>query len=166
MTEEQKVFPWKDGLPTGPDVSLLQKEFQELKPGDRVEYELVEILLGMKWRTPRFKTVTDAWRRREFEKGIVIDCDPGKAFIVLTADQISAKTYGAMRHAGRTVRKQRGELATIRPENDERRKVLVHQMTLLSQIERETKKARMNILPGKPASQPAQIPPPKQSEAV
>jgi len=160
---EQKVYPWGDGMPTGPDVAMLQKQYRDLQPGDRIEYEDVEILLGVDRRSARWASVTNAWRRREFENGIVIDCDPGEAFIVLTADQISAKTYGAIKHVGHTVRKQRKQLATIRPENDDRRKALVHQMTLLSHLERESKKARMNIIPSLPAAQTPQIAPPKAS---
>ena len=103
---EQKVYPWGEGMPTGPDVAMLQKQYRDLQPGDRIEYEDVEILLGVDRRSARWASVTNAWRRREFENGIVIDCDPGEAFIVLTADQISAKTYGAIKHVGHTVRKQ------------------------------------------------------------
>ncbi len=129
-------------------------------------YEDVEVVLGIKRSTNRWPSVTNAWRRREFEKGIVIDCDPGEAFIVLTADQISAKTYGAMKHVSHTVRKQRKQLATVRPENDERRRVLVHQMTLLSQLERDSKKARMNLIPSAPTTQVAQIAPPAKAESA
>ena len=59
MTED-KVYSFRDGLPTSPDVTVLQKTFTDLKPGDRIEYERVSEALGVPYRSPRWATVTTA----------------------------------------------------------------------------------------------------------
>lgn len=168
MTDEQaksgQHMPWQDGLPTAPDVAVLQQHFNDLKAGDRIAYEDVETLLKLTRGSARWKSVTDAWRRREEEAGRVIKCEAGAAFYVATGEQISSSSYGALEHIGRTARKQRRHLATIRTEDEGMRATQQHQSMLMLALERESKKARMNILPSvAPATTAPSIAPPKQA---
>jgi hypothetical protein len=161
--KEQKVFTPFDGLPTGPDVSALQKQWPELAAGDRIPYEDVEALLGMAWNTPRFKTITNAWRARELERARVILCEPGVAFVVATADQISERTYGVLRHVGRQAKQQRHRLSTVRPVSEIQKQTVEHQARLMLAMEREAKKSRMNLLPKTEQKETVRIQPPKQA---
>jgi len=52
------------GLPTKPEVDKLEKQFRNLKPGDKILYEQIEHVLGVEKSTYRFKTVVNAWRKR------------------------------------------------------------------------------------------------------
>lgn len=160
---EQKHYSWKDGLPTGPEVAELQKRWPSLKAGDRIEYSEIEEAIGIVYPSSRWTTVTNAWRKREEEKGNVIDCVAGAAFFVATSDQISAKTYGTLRHIGRSAKKQRRQLSTITT-SDERTKVTIdHQARLMLAIEQDARKKRMNILPATETKQPPRIEPPKKN---
>jgi hypothetical protein len=144
---EQKHLPWRDGLPTGPDVALLQKTFPTLTPGDRIAYEAVAEIIGIPVGEQRFATVTQAWRAREEEKGIVILCERGKAFLVATADQITAGTYATLEHVGRCAKKQRRHLGTIRHADDATRITVEHQARLMLEVERDAKAKRKNSIP-------------------
>ena len=161
--KEQKVFSFDVGLPTGPDVAMLQKHWAELKIGDRVPYDEVEALLGVEWNTARFKTITTAWRNRELERGNVLVCEPGKAFVVATADQISSGTYEVLRHIGRASKKQRQRLSTVRPVSDMQKQTVEHHGRLMLTMEREAKKSRMNLLPKMEPKEQVRIEPPKQA---
>lgn len=163
---EQKHYAWTDGMPTGPDVTMLQKMWSDLKVGDRIPYEDVETLLGLKRDSTRWKTVTNAWREREEEKGRVIKCDPGVAFFVATTDQILGDTHPTLLSMGRLARKQRKRVATVQPSNEQEKLVRDHHGRLLSVIEREAKKHRMNLLPTFEQKAPVQIGPPKEKSAV
>ena len=144
---DDKTFSWRDGMPTKPDVDALLKRWPEPNIGDRYEYETVAEVIGYEPGSQRFKTVTDAWRRRVHEKGFVIECDPGAAFFVANADQITAGTYSALNSSARKLRRQRKNLTIARAENDEQRSTIMHQGRLLAETERHLKKAKMNALP-------------------
>jgi hypothetical protein len=153
-TQEQKVFHWQDGLPTGPDVALLQKKYPELKPGDRMSYAEVSELLGVAYPSARFVSVTQVWRKRELEKNVVILCEKGEGFFVATPEQVCGETYGVLQSIGRKARMQRTRLAVSRTENTSTSQMIVHQSRLMAEIEREAKAKRMNILPPAAASAP------------
>jgi hypothetical protein len=162
---QQKHFSWRDGMPTGPDVAILQKAYPSLSPGDRIDYETVSELLGVKVGSQRFITVTLAWRAREEDNnGIVILCKRKEAFIVATPDQITSGTYETLRHIGRSARKQRKHLATVHADDEMTRLTVDHQARLMMEVERDAKKKRMNALP---STQSAQIsrPLPTMAEA-
>lgn len=159
---EEKYYSFKDGMPTGPDVAALQKAFPDLKIGDTVSYEAVSGVIGCPWTSARFKTITTVWRRRLMESGLVLGCDPGESFRVLTASQISAKTYSTLEEIGRKAKKQRKREATIRPKDDAERAGTMHRMRLLSAIEQDSKKSRMNILPPTEIKPAPRISPPDQ----
>jgi len=159
---EQKVFQWDTGMPTKPDVDVLLKYWDQLKVGDIIPYDEVGVLIGCTWRTERFKTVTTTWRARLMEKGIVIECRPGKAFYVASPDDISAKTYDELLHIGRKAGRHRKKLATVVIENEVQRITLMHQGNLMRNLEREAKKARTNVLPSPTQGhQPPSVPLPQ-----
>lgn len=160
MTDSEHL-PWNEGLPTAPDVNELQKKWPELKVGDRVAYGEIEALLKIEWRSNRFRCVTDAWRRRELEAGRVIECDPAEAFYVASADQVSAKTYGVLKHIGRKAKRHRTFLSVQRTEDPILAQTITHHGQLMQATERDARKHRMNLLPHTAAPEPPKIPPPK-----
>lgn len=159
--DADKTFPWRDGLPTKPDVDALLKAWPEPNVGDRFEYDDVAEIIGSQPGSARFKTVTDAWRKRLFEKGIVIECEPSHAFYAANADQITAGTYGAINTAARKLRKQRKKLTVAKIETEEQRNTAMHQGRLLFETERHLKEAKKNALPSTKAADRPQITPPK-----
>lgn len=163
MSDENKetTYYWRDGMPTKPDVDALLKTWPEPEVGDRFDYETVAKIIGCDPGAVRFKTVTDAWRRRLYEKGLVIECEPGQAFYVANADQITAGTYGALNSAARKLRKQRKKLVVAKIETDEQRSTAMHQGRLLTETERHLKKAKMNALPSTKADEQPRISPPQ-----
>lgn len=160
----QQHMPWEDGLPTAPDVTAIQKQWPDLKVGDRVTYEDICALLKLDWRSSRFKSVTTAWRKRELEAGRVIESDPGVSFYVASAEQTSAKTYGVFKFIGRKARKHRRFLSVQHTEDAVLAATINHQGKLIMNIEREAKKSRMNLLPSTAATATPQITPPKQRQ--
>lgn len=160
---KQQHMPWQDGLPTAPDVTMMQKRWPELKVGDRVEYAEVAGLIGVDVDSNRFKSVTHAWRKREEEAGRVIECDPGEAFYVASCDQVSAKTHSVLQFAGRKFKRHRRHLSVQRPETETQRVTVEHQARLMHALEKDTKKARMNVLPSTAAPEQPRIAPPKAS---
>ncbi len=159
MTQD-RIYTWQDGLPTGPDVQILMSAYPDLQPGTRIEYAEVEAKLGLKWDSRRFATVTKVWRERQLKLGVVVDCIPGKAFLVLQPAEITAGTYGVLEQVGRSVRNQRRKLGTIKGVDHLRD----HQARLMAELERETRKTRMSILPG-PSPVAPQIGPPQDKQA-
>ena len=129
------------------DVTLLQKAYPALSPGDRIDYESVADLLGVPIGSQRFFTVTYAWRKCEEEKGVVILCERGKAFIVATADHITSRTRETLQHIGRSARKQRKHLGTLAPIDETARQTVTDHMRLMMAIERDAKKKRTEMLP-------------------
>jgi hypothetical protein len=166
MSDEQTLYPWNEGLPTKPDVDLLLKTWPSPKIGDRFEYDVIESLLGIAHTAPRFRTVTNQWRARLLEQNLVCECETGTAFYIATADQISARTYGTLRGIGRKARKQRQKLSVSKPEDDAQRAVIEHQGRLLNVVERDAKKARMNLLPTTTVSAAPRIAPPKSKDGA
>jgi hypothetical protein len=163
--DNQQHLPWQDGLPTSPDVTMIQKQWPELKVGDRIAYEEIADLVGIKIRSNRFKSVTDAWRKRELEAGKVIECEIGAAFYVASCEQVSAKTYVVLKTIGRKAKRHRRHLSVQRPENDLQRSTVEHQARLMQSVEKDARKARMNLLPSTAVQQPPRIEPPKNAMA-
>lgn len=155
-----KFYALKEGMPTGPDVAALQKAFPNIQVGDVIDYAAVSAVIAAPWNTVRFRVVTAVWRKRLLEAGVVLDCVSGEAFRALTADQISAKTYGTLESIGRKAHKQRIHLSTIRPEDDAQKHVIMHQMQLMLATERDAKRNRMNLIPGTEIREPVRIAPP------
>lgn len=164
MSDDQKLFPWKDGLPTAPDVELVCKTWPDLKVGDRIEYKAIADLLKIAVKSARFRTVTGAWRRRKQEDGFTLECETGAAFYVASASQTVAATVGVITGIRRKAKHHRLKLAISKPVSDEERGTVEHQARLMINIEQNAKVQRMNILPSTvPAEQP-KIAPPKLKE--
>lgn len=157
---EDAVYSWETGMPTKPDVDALMKYWPEPKVGDVMTYDDVSVLIGCDWKSARFKSVTQVWRNRMQEKGVILECRAGEAFYVASADQVSANTYGVLSSIGRKARVQRKKLSVVPVENEFQRDRARHQGQLLHAIEQDAKKKRMNILPNtKPAEAPRLGPP-------
>lgn len=164
MTEhkpkEDKFYSWETGMPTKPDVDTLLKYWSELKVGDIITYVEIAVLIGVDWRTHRFKSVTSVWRNRLEEKGIILECKAGEAFYVASADQVTANTYDVIAQAGRKYRRHRKKLAAVTTETERQREVVAHQGRLMKMMEEDARKKRMNILPNTVSeSMPRRLPP-------
>jgi hypothetical protein len=145
--KQQKHYSWQDGLPTGPDVALIRKRWPDLKVGQRIEYQEIAQLLGIKVGSSRWQTVTDAWRKRELDDGRVIKCIPGKAFVVATAEQIIDDTYSTLKHISRTARRQRIHLSTVKIADAQTKAVVQHQARLMQAVEQDAKAKRQMAIP-------------------
>lgn len=162
---ENKHYAWQDGLPTGPDVTLIRAKWPNLKAGDSIPYDEVAALIGVKVNSVRFRSVTNAWRTREQEDGRVIKCEKKIAFYVATAEQITSSTYDALRHIGRSAKKQRKHLGTIHAADQHTKGIVDHQARLMHAVEKDARVKRMNILPSTKPSSPPQIEPPRSMSA-
>jgi hypothetical protein len=163
---KQDYLGWRDGLPTGPDVEALCRKWPDLKVGDRIEYEEVGELLKIDIGGVRWNSVTNQWRKRLEEKGLDIQCDRGKSFYVRSDEEISVATHDVLGGIGRKARKHRRKLAiaVTQTQDDGKRNVYEHQGRLMHTIDRESKKAKMNLLPSTNTQQPPAISPPKVSK--
>lgn len=162
MTEKQKFIGFKDGLPTGPEVEELRKKYPAPAIGARIPYADVRAIIGVDVSSARWKSVTEAWRKRELEEGRVIKCEAGEAFYVATPDQITAATYSVLEHVGKTAKKHRRELSTVRAEDAQTRGVVEHQARLMLAVEKDSRAKRMNILPATAAPVQPKIAPPHE----
>lgn len=70
-----------NGRPVGPDVRKLMDTFGTVFRGVEIPYEDIEKLIGASHKEPRFRTVTNSWRRQVHETtGVFIECVPGVGF--------------------------------------------------------------------------------------
>jgi len=70
-----------NGRPVGPDVRKLMDTFGTVLRGVEIPYEDIEKLIGASHKEPRFRTVTNSWRRQVHETtGVFIECVPGVGF--------------------------------------------------------------------------------------
>lgn len=160
MSDEQKLYPWKTGLPTKPDVDLIMKRWPDLKPGDRISYEEIEDCIGLsKNKNPtRFTTITESWKKRmEKEKDTPIFCERNVGFFAAKAKDGLSKTPGILISVGKKVHGHRKILAMLAPETDQDRSEIEHQGRLLHEAERSLRKTKMNILPNTKTEQIPQI---------
>ena len=104
--EESKLF--FGGLPTDIEMAKLREAYPESKmsSGDFFPYSDIEKLIELEWKSTRFRSVTNRWRRVvEGETNIFIHPDPGKGFKVLTEPEklaLSGKKFGS---AGKIARR-------------------------------------------------------------
>jgi hypothetical protein len=100
--------PFFGGLPTGMDVKRLRERWPDAKmqPGDRMLYSDVEEIIGAKYRSTRFKSVTDQWRKVvERESNIIIGTEAATAFVVLNESEKLDMSGQKLRMAGRAARR-------------------------------------------------------------
>ncbi|MCP4342930.1 MAG: hypothetical protein GY799_29615 [Desulfobulbaceae bacterium] len=145
----QKYYALNEGMPTKPDVDLLLKTWPDPQIGDKFEYLSVEDLIGVNRQSNsnRFRSITNSWRKRLLEKGVVVECVANEYFYVASADQVSSATYGTLQSIGKKARKHRRKLSVIKTDTDEQRNIITHQGRLLHEVERQAKNSRTNILP-------------------
>ena len=80
------------GIPTGPDVKNIRDKFPDskLKAGNKIGYAQIEAIIKTQRDEPRFRTVTNAWRRavrRDANK--IIGVIAGSGFVVLDENEKS-----------------------------------------------------------------------------
>ena len=168
MSEQARYFPIKDGLPTTPDVAVIQRAFPDLHVGDRIEYSEIERITGIAYGSSRWASVTNRWRNVERARGYIILCDPKVAFFVATADQISSRTFDTLKHIRRSARKQRESLSTVESHSDvtdDTRMKCQHQGRLMWHMEKEAQTSQKNILPDLRSGPPVRIAPPQSGNA-
>ena len=161
MAKKDRVYAWDEGRPTKPDVDALVAAYPDLAIGDLINYEHVAEVIGAQPKTSRFRTVTNTWRKRMQERGIVIECRTGEAFYVASADQVAAQTYDVIVGIGAKARRHRRKLASVPTENESQSATVNHQGLLMKRIEDDAKKHRMNVLPSTEVQQAPRIAPPK-----
>lgn len=116
--------PFFGGLPTDIDVKRLLEAFPNIEPGGEVGYDDVAKVIGVDVGTNRFRTVTNAWRRRLLRTGnVAIDAVPGRGFRRLTELERSERDRGGWRRDQvRAARKVRDLALTDTTSFDEREK--------------------------------------------
>jgi hypothetical protein len=99
------------GVPTGMDVAKLME--LELSPGVDISYEKVTEIIGEKAGTSRFRTVTNAWRKRLFRERLLQSSAEGGAFHFLTADAAHDKGRKGIVHVGRISSRLRRDVEAV-----------------------------------------------------
>lgn len=102
------------GVPTGPDVDALMAEIPA-EPGTSVTYDRVAEIVGLDRTSSRWKTVTQAWRKRLFRDRLIQTSAEGGAFHFLTADAAQDKCRGRFNTIGRAVGRNRLRVEAIDP---------------------------------------------------
>lgn len=93
------------GIPTKIDVDKLMA--LELQPGAALPYADVEALIQVERGTNRFRTVTDAWRKRLFREKLIQSSAYGETFHLLTPDEAHDRGREGISRVGRMVRRTR-----------------------------------------------------------
>lgn len=76
------------GLPTAIDVKKLEDRFGVPEEGTLIRHADIEACIGVKWRTPRYTTVLNAWRKKlESPHNLHTAVEPGEGLKILTADE-------------------------------------------------------------------------------
>lgn len=157
---EHRFYPKFEGQLTAPDVAKLIKAFPDLKIGDRISHDQISQIIGEKWRSPRYSTVTSAWRRALFkDRELTIKCSVGWGFFVANFEQVAADTHPMLIAIGRKANRQGRRVSVFEVETEQQKAEQAHNMILCHNMDREAKKNRMNFLPSTVQAQP-QISPP------
>jgi hypothetical protein len=84
MDQSEKQQMYFGGVPTGPDVARIEAVV-DLTPGTVIAHHTIEEVIGAKYRTSRYRTVTDAWRKKALrDYNVEIGAETGVGFRVLT----------------------------------------------------------------------------------
>jgi hypothetical protein len=87
------------GLPTGPSVDMIMDAIGIPVKGQTIPYQEIEAAADISYGTSRWKSVTEAWRKRvEREHGLVIGCVPG-SFQVNDDTGLVTESRGRLRKA-------------------------------------------------------------------
>lgn len=111
------------GVPTKPDVDRMQSVFGVPDEGRLITYEEIEQVIGCKYRSNRFTSVVNAWRKSlESKHQVILGCDPGKGVYRLNPDDRLDLSGSKLRSGFRSVGKSGRivaftERARLSPEN-------------------------------------------------
>lgn len=147
---EQKHMGFADGLSTKPDVDLLLATWADPKTDDQFSYESIGKLIGTNWPSNRFRSVTQSWRKRLLERGIVVNCKASAGFYVASVDQITSETHSVLTFVARKAKRHRTKLRTAESKvglTEFQRMTVEHQGQMMNGLEKDAKKQRMNLLP-------------------
>ena len=157
-------YGFRDGMPTGPDVTALMKRWPELKVGDHIPYANVERVIGVAHRGKRWRSITNAWRRRlKRDHQLVLRCQKTeKVFFVAGCAQLLRETPETLEFTRRKMRRHRSDLATIIPKDEQEKVSVEHNMRLVHNVEQYLRKQEVNLLPNtQTKTQPKILPPRK-----
>lgn len=100
------------GVPTGPEVDRLMVGLA-IESGTRVPYGQVEELTGLSVKEHRFRTVTNAWRKRVFrEKALEVKAEGG-CFVILTPDEALTNGISSFHRVGRALGRTNAKVSVI-----------------------------------------------------
>jgi hypothetical protein len=159
---------WRDGLPTKPDVDALLKQWppDTIKPGEwtATDEQLVELLgSNVERRSNRYRTITEAWRRRLLrDHQVVVYRNKERGFYCPTAAQIYAQTHPAFTMCSHKLHKQLKHVSVSKPESELEKITQEHQGKLLYTSRRELRKTRMNLLPDTATKNQPKLSPPNK----
>jgi hypothetical protein len=102
---EAKVF--RGGVPVGPEVKALMEQLAPgWQEGEVLPYSRIEAIAGCAWRSNRFRTILDSWRRRLMrEQNIDTEVVPGVGVRRLTPGERIRASQGDGRSAARKLRR-------------------------------------------------------------
>ncbi len=85
MSEETKSNLFFGGIPTAPDVDALIEEFGVPEIGVLISYSNISKVIGVPKDKNRFKSVTDAWKKRlDIKHNVIIEAIRNNGFKALS----------------------------------------------------------------------------------
>lgn len=101
------------GLPTEIDVRKLIDQFGKPDYG-LIPYADIEAVLGMAWRTPRFRLILTNWRKHlRKELNLDTSMQPGEGVTVLRAGERIEVSHGDLKRAIRQTRKSYARIISV-----------------------------------------------------
>lgn len=97
--------PFLGGEPTEAQVKLIEEAWPSLTAGTLIKYESISAVIREDMSRTRFRTVTDAWRKKAMRAGIVIEAVPGLGFKVLDDKEKLDSSAGRFKSGRRKIGK-------------------------------------------------------------
>lgn len=95
-----------NGRPVDPSVRTLMEKFGSVSRGQTIEHADIEKAVGENSKSPRYRTVTNAWRKRIHDTtGVFVEAVPGVGFRGCDAS-------GQLANGGKAVKSAARKLAT------------------------------------------------------
>lgn len=147
------------GVPTGPEVDRLMKGLV-IEAGAKIPYETVEQITGTRASEHRFRSVTNAWRKRVFrEKALEVKAEGG-CFVILTPDEALTHGISAFHRVGRALGRTNVKVSVINEtqlssERAATKRLLQREIGLVSDAAR---RAAKEIASPKPVSSVVRLP--------
>lgn len=100
-------FTFAHGIPTEPDVARLMEAFKVPAAGTVIQHPAIENLIGQKRKSYRYKSVTDAWRKKLYkDHNCIMGAIPTVGYKSLEPDEraefIGSKYKTGIRHVKRS----------------------------------------------------------------